>query len=79
MLIDPLAADQFQHLLPVQRRHGSEVEAVQVLVHRKVGLSAAAGKRIGWRNKLWMTKAGHARGGGPMDMGALWRILTNVI
>ena len=44
------------------------------------GLASVAHKLNGhgFRNKAWMSRTGHLRGGKEFDIDALWRILTNV-
>ncbi len=46
-LLDPVAPSQFQHLGLAQRRHGREVEGVEILGHREAGRADACLHGIG--------------------------------
>ncbi|MEX2386446.1 MAG: recombinase zinc beta ribbon domain-containing protein, partial [Phycisphaeraceae bacterium] len=66
MVINPQEAARVRRLFELYREHQAMMPVV------------AEAQRLGWTNKVWTTKAGTVRGGGPIDKAILWRILTNV-
>ncbi|MEX2388853.1 MAG: recombinase family protein [Phycisphaeraceae bacterium] len=66
MVINPEEAARVRHLFELYREHQAMMPVV------------AEAHRLGWTNKVWTTKAGTVRGGGPIDKAILWRMLTNV-
>ncbi len=66
LVINEEEADRVRRLFELYLEHGAMMPVVE---------EAA---RLGWTTKRWTTRAGKQRGGGPIDKGRLWRILTNV-
>ena len=65
-VINPGEAERVRRLFELYRDHEGLIPVVEEV------------QRLGWTNKVWTTKAGKKRGGGPIDKGTLWCILTNV-
>jgi site-specific DNA recombinase len=65
----------------VNEKEAEQVRAIFELYARHKALLSTlkAIKRRGWRNKSWVTRKNHTRGGGPFSKPTLRRLLSNVL
>jgi site-specific DNA recombinase len=65
LAVNEAEAERVRQIFQLYLKHEAMLPVVKVLAQR------------GWTTKVWTTRAGEAKGGRPLDKGALYKLLTN--